>query len=283
MRERELHSELKMLPSDRRRARLLEVAREHYLTVPQRILYNMNRLDFERMPKPPIDTLTEVLYWAFIVGYVLITTAVIASFGSTAYAPIVHAKWAETIIVAIILTYVICIPIKVGVCHIYTPGKLVKVLKDVESEPGYEKFKTALAAGLNLKVAVKAAVRGDEEAAAGDLTGADALRAAILAHQQAEEGDDSSLNVTLAQLAAQRKGAGAKQMAARMKMLGAAGVSATMNSAFLKDVKMVFAFIFKQIFRVVRLGFFLATIVVSYFLFYILFLVLFYSDNYLFQ
>ena len=72
-------------------------------------------------------------------------------------------------------------------------------------------------------------------------------------------------------------------MAARMKMLGAAGVSATMNSAFLKDVKMVFAFIFKQIFRVVRLGFFLATIVVSYFLFYILFLVLFYSDNYLFQ
>jgi hypothetical protein len=244
-REKELHSELKLMPSVLRRARLLEVAREHHMSPPQRMMYNANRLDFERVPKPPGDTLTEWWYYSCILGYVLATTAVVASFGSTAYPPVVHAKWAEAVILSIIIVYGVCIPVKITWLHTIVPKKLVPLLAEIEKEPSYMKFKRALKEGMNLKIAVKAAVRGDEEANAGMLTGPDALRAAILAAQTNGDDDTDALNITLAQLAAQRKGKGgkgAKALAARLKMMGGGAANAAAHSVLARDIKVQYEY-----------------------------------------
>jgi hypothetical protein len=262
-REKSLHDELKLMPSAQRRARLLEVAREQHLSPPQLMMYNQNRLDFERVPQPPRDMLTEWWYNTLIVTYVMVTTGVVANFGATAYPPIVHAKWAEAVIGSIVLVYLICIPVKITWLNTIVPKKLVPLLQEIEKEPSYMKYKRALKEGMNLKLAIKAAVRGDEEANAGGLTGADALRAAILAAQTNGDDETDALNITLAQvqttnkqhrltssptilyaivqLAAQRKGGGkgAKAMLGRLTMLGGGAANAAAHSVLVKDIKEV--------------------------------------------
>lgn len=221
--EQKLYQEVKFMGAAERDARLLEASREAQMTARQRSMYHFNRLQFETCRRP-VRAAHSLIIFAALLGYVVLTCYYVATFAAHCRSG-VTAVWMVGVLITLALEMVLLHPLQIFATNVVFPRFLAPVLREIDSSEQCTHFKSCLSAGLTLHRATKMAIRGgsDHMAMLGNLQGADALRAAILAAQM--RGDDGPLNVSLADLS--KKKPKALSLAEKLKQLEAEKVGRT--------------------------------------------------------
>jgi hypothetical protein len=220
VREETLWWELQNLPhSELQDARLLEILRGQRITPVQRYLYELNRINFDALPRAIPMWRVAAVYGsaaAFIVGctYYVFQFALERSDD-------MQALWLGVVLLSLLQEAFLVAPLKVLLLHAWVPTHVLEpALLEVVGGEAYEQFVEALKIGLELRHALTVALAGGEFGGGGGGSdpAAQALAEAMLA-KHANDHVDSNADAIAAEVKRMRDKRRAQLEANRKKGL----------------------------------------------------------------